>query len=171
MNRIMIIGCCGSGKSTFSRKLQTLTHLELFHLDQYYWKPNWEETPKTEWTKIVQNLANKPHWIIDGNYGGTMDLRIEKADTIIYFDYPTTKCLWRVLTRTFKYWRKERPDMPTGCKERFDIAFLHYVATFNAIRRKQNLAKLDRFKNNKTVIIFKNDTEADTFLNTIKIHS
>ena len=166
MNRIMVIGCCGSGKSTFSAKLHALTQLELFHLDQYYWKPHWVETPKTEWVKTVQNLANKPEWIIDGNYGGTMDIRIAQADTIIYFDYPTWKCLWRVLKRVFKYWGRERPDMPEGCKERLDFAFLHYVATFNIIKRKKNLAKLESLKTSKKIIIFKNDTEADRFLTT-----
>jgi adenylate kinase family enzyme len=164
VNRIMVIGCCGSGKSTFSRKLQALTQLDLFHLDQYYWKPHWVETPKTEWAEIVQNLANKPAWIIDGTYGGTMDIRLKLADTIIYFDYPTWKCLWRVLKRNVNYWGKVRPDMPEGCKERFDLAFLHYVAIFNTIKRKKILAQLDSVKNSKKIIIFKNDKQAETFL-------
>lgn len=164
----MVIGCCGSGKSTFSTKLQTLTKLELFHLDQYYWKPNWEESNKEEWKKTVQELANKFHWIIDGNYSGTMDIRLEKADTVIYFDYPTWKCLWRVILRTFKYWHKQRPDMPSGCNERFDLAFLHYVATFNIIKRRRILEKLERLKSEKVVKIIKTDFDASQYLDSLK---
>jgi hypothetical protein len=74
MKRIMVIGCCGSGKSTLSLKIQRITGLPLFHLDQYYWQPNWSEPSKEKWEKIVADLANKEEWIIDGNYGGTMDL-------------------------------------------------------------------------------------------------
>jgi adenylate kinase family enzyme len=168
MNKIMVIGCCGAGKSTFSKQLQAITQLELIHLDQQYWKPNWVESDKNEWQNKVQQLANKPSWIIDGNYTGTLDIRTQQADTIIYFDFPTWKCLWRVIFRTFKYLGKERPDMPSGCKERFDIEFLHYVATFNFIKRKRILEKLEALKNEKVVKIFKKDMEATKFLHSIK---
>jgi len=116
MKRVMVIGCCGAGKSTFSRKLAEITKLE-----------------KVEWKTIVTKLSNRPNWIIDGNYGGTMDIRMEKADTIIYLDYPTIKCLWRITKRILKYKGQVRPDMPEGCKERFDLDFYHYVATYNLI--------------------------------------
>jgi len=112
MKRIMIIGCCGSGKSTIARKLQKIIDLPLYHLDQYYWKPNWTETPKEEWEPIVKDLASKEKWIIDGNYGGTMDLRFERADVIVYMDIPTIKCLVRVIGRIWKYHGEVRPDMP-----------------------------------------------------------
>jgi len=61
MKRVMVIGCCGAGKSTFSRKLAEITKLETIHLDQYYWKPNWEETDKVEWKTIVTKLSNRPN--------------------------------------------------------------------------------------------------------------
>ena len=168
MKKIIVIGCCGAGKSTFSRKLHDITKLELIHLDQYYWKPNWEETDKNDWQNKVQQLANKPSWIIDGNYTGTLDIRIEQADTIIYFDFPTWKCLGRVISRVLKYWGKERPDMPEGCKERFDIEFLHYVATFNIVKRRRILEKLDRLKSQKVIKIFRTDLDATQYLNHIK---
>ena len=168
MKRIMVIGCCGAGKSTFSRTLNSITELELIHLDQYYWKPNWEETKSVEWDKIVKGLANKPNWIIDGNYGGTMDIRIKRADTIIYLDYPTWKCLWRVTTRTVKNLGKRRFDMPSDCKERFDLNFFHYVATFNLTRRENLLAKLGSITREKKVLIFKNDNQAYHFLENLK---
>lgn len=168
MERIMIIGCCGAGKSSFARQLHALTQIHLIHLDQHYWQPNWIESPAEEWKKKVQELAALPTWIIDGNYGGTMDIRIQKADTIIYLDYPTWKCLWRVLKRTWQNHGHERADMPKGCKERFDLDFLHYVATYNLIRRKKLLQKLEGVASEKNVIIFKHDRDARHFLERLK---
>lgn len=168
MKRVMIIGCCGAGKSTFSRKLHRITQLELIHLDQHFWQANWVETATDVWKEKVQVLANKPSWIIDGNYGGTMDIRIEKADTIIYMDFPTWKCWWRVILRVAKNWRKVRPDMPPGCRERFDIGFLHYVATYNIIRRKKYLRMMDELKGQKTIHIFNTDQEVDQFLQSLE---
>jgi len=117
----MVIGCCGSGKSTFSKQLKAMLNLELIHLDQYYWKPHWVESDSAEWSNKVQELANKEAWIMDGNYAGTMKWRIARADTIIYLDRSTLTCLWRVIKRTIQHYGKSRPDMPEGCKERFDL--------------------------------------------------
>jgi len=160
----MILGCCGAGKSTLSKKLSRLTNLELIHLDQHYWHPNWIETPTVEWTKIVNQLAAKPKWIIDGNYGGTVDSRLARADTIIYLDFSTIKCLWRITKRIWKYHGQKRPDMPEGCNERFDLEFYHYVATFNIRKRKKTLQELDALKGTKSILIFKNDKEVSDFL-------
>ena len=168
MNRIMIIGCCGSGKSTIARELHKITGIPLYHLDQYYWKPNWTETPNEQWEEIVTDLSNKENWIIDGNYGGTWDIRFARANTIIYMDIPTGKCLKRVIGRIWKYHGKVRPDMPPGCKERFDFDFLHYVAIYNMLRRKKLLKKLDSFEETKKVFRIKNDRDIKTLLTEMK---
>lgn len=165
MNRILVIGCCGAGKSTFSKALAKLVHLPLIHLDQQYWKPNWEETKEGEWVKKVKALVVPDQWIIDGNYGGTRNIRLKRADTIIYLDYSMFVIFPRVLRRIFKYRGMVRPDMPSGCKERFDLHFLLYVLNFNRTKRKDIYATLEKAKLNKQVYIFRNDTEADRFLN------
>jgi adenylate kinase family enzyme len=167
MQKVMVIGCCGAGKSTFSKKLQERTGLQLIHLDQEYWHPNWQETPKELWEKNVQELVLQPNWIMDGNYSGTLDIRIREADTLIYLDYPTMTCLWRVLKRSLRHWHKERPDMAEGCNERFNWAFFYYVATYNQTRRTALLNKLKQI-NKKEIYIFRNDREADDFLTQIK---
>ncbi|MEM9547249.1 MAG: DNA topology modulation protein [Bacteroidota bacterium] len=168
MKRIMIIGSCGSGKSTLSHRLQEVTHLPLYHLDQYYWKPDWTETPNEEWVEIVSALAQKDEWIIDGNYGSTMDVRFQYADTIVFMNISTMTCLWRVLGRIWKYHGQVRPDMPTGCKERFDLDFLHYVATYNLLRRKRLLQKLELMSTEKKVVIIKNEKDINRFVSSIQ---
>ncbi len=167
MKRVMVIGSCGAGKSTFSKKLNEILKTELIHLDQQYWQPNWVETEKQVWEQKVRQLAEKPHWIIDGNYGGTMDIRIKRADTIIYLDFPTWKCLWRIIKRTTKYWHKSRPDMPEGCHERFDLEFFHYVLVFNFIKRKSLHKKLQKVSSEKEVHILYNDKEVSQFLSSL----
>jgi len=164
LHKILVIGCCGAGKSTFSKKLQAILELELIHLDQYYHKPNWEEPKKVEWEKRVNNLVQKPSWIMDGNYSETMDIRIKNADTIIYLDYPILKCFWRVIKRVFKYNGIQRSDMANGCKEEFDLEFLYFVLMFNIRFRKEILTKLNLVKDKKEVCVFKTDKQADKFL-------
>lgn len=164
----MVLGCCGAGKSTFSKALHAATGLELIHLDQHYWKPEWQEPEDEAWRATVKELAARPSWIIDGNYGGTVDIRIERADTIIYLDYPTWKCLWRVTKRVWKHWGRERPDMPAGCRERFDPEFMHYVATFNIRKRGPLLRKLEAVKGEKRVEVLSRDGEAARFLERLR---
>ncbi len=164
MERVLVIGCSGSGKSTFSRKLGKITGLPVIHLDQHFHGPNWEDMETKKWEGVVQDLISKDSWIIDGNYGGTLDMRSARADTVIFLDYPTAVCLWRITKRTLKYLGKVRPDAADGCKERFDLDFVHYVATFNLTRRKGLLARMDRLKSSKRVLIFKNDNEVRSFM-------
>ena len=138
--------------------------MELIHLDQYYHKPNWEEPKKVEWEKRVNNLVQKPSWIMDGNYSETMDIRIKNADTIIYLDYPILKCFWRVIKRVFKYNGIQRSDMANGCKEEFDLEFLYFVLMFNNKFRKEIIQKLNLVKDEKKILIFRTDKQADKFL-------
>ena len=158
--RILIIGCCGAGKSTFARALAEASRLPLISLDRYYWQPEWRETPTVEWTRTVQELAARPRWIMDGNYGGTLDLRLARADTVVFLDYPTLTCLWRVTKRTLRYHGRTRPEMAPGCAERFDGAFLRYVATFNRTRRPALMKKLEAAGNCIRVYTPHHDREA-----------
>ena len=164
MRRIMIIGCCGAGKSTLARNLHKITGLPLIHLDQHYWRPNWTEAPNEEWGPIVQQLASGEDWIIDGNYNRTIDIRLKRADAIIYLDISTWKCLYRVVTRIIKYHGQVRPDMPNGCKERFDLDFLHYVATFNFLKRKKILRMLEERQATHSVFVIRNNNDLDKIL-------
>jgi len=168
MQKVLIIGCCGAGKSTFSKKLQSILNVELIHLDRYYHKPNWEEPKKEEWERIVNNLIKKPSWIMDGTYIESLDIRIEKCDTLIYLDYSILKCFFRVVKRVFIDYGKKRSDMAPGCKEEFDLEFLKYVLTFNYKNRANIYNILEKVKTTKDVIILKKDKELDSFLSQLR---
>jgi adenylate kinase family enzyme len=88
MRRIMVIGSGGAGKSIFSRRLGDVLGIEVIHLDRLHWKPGWAETPKGEWAELVGQLVRGDEWIIDGNYGGTLEVRLGACDTVIFLDLP-----------------------------------------------------------------------------------
>ncbi|MHC0064340.1 hypothetical protein ACWATR_15805 [Nostoc sp. UIC 10890] len=87
MKKILIIGSGGAGKSTLARELGTILGLEVIHLDVWYWNPGWVETPKTKWQSIIQDLTLRESWIMDGNYSGTLDIRLSVADTVFFVKF------------------------------------------------------------------------------------
>ena len=93
MKKIIVIGCPGSGKSTFSRALHKITGIPLFHLDMMYWNSDKTAVEKSVFRERLLKTIQKNEWIIDGNYGSTMELRIQACDTIIFLDYPSDVCL------------------------------------------------------------------------------
>ena len=161
--KILVIGSGGAGKSTFSRRLSELTGIEVFHLDQLYWKPNWAEPSKEEWRKTLENLLKKDEWIMDGNFGGTMDLRLSACDTAIFLDLPRTVCLYRVLKRRLKYRNTNRPDMTEGCDEKIDFEFLKWIWDYPKTKKPAVEEKLQKFENEKTIIRLKSQREVDDF--------
>lgn len=165
MKKIIIIGSGGSGKSTFARKIGKKTGIQVFHLDKLYWKPGWIETGKEEWVEIVKGLTLGESWIIDGNYNGTMDIRVKAADTIIFLDYSRYICLWGALKRRLMYSKKSRPDMAEGCKEKLDMEFFKWIWTFPYKVRTSILKRLNENSVNKKVVILKNRRESEAFLN------
>lgn len=132
MNRVLVIGPCGSGKSTLARELAPRMGLPLIHMDQLGWQPGWVETEKAELHARIAGAVAGERWLIEGNYGSTLPARLERADTVIYLDFPIRLCLWRLIRRIVTHRGRSRPDMPEGCPERFDLAFFWYVLNWNS---------------------------------------
>jgi adenylate kinase family enzyme len=145
MQRILVIGSPGAGKSTLATELARRTGLPLIHLDREQWRSGWVETPKGEWQRKVVELAAGDRWIIDGNYGGTLAPRLARADTVIDLEFPAWRCVWRILKRFAQSRGTVRPDMAEGCPEQWNLEFLVYTATFPLKGRKRTRAKLARF--------------------------
>lgn len=165
--RIMVIGSPGSGKSTFSRKLSEITGIPLIHLDKEFWNDGWVETPKDQWLEIQKSLIEDDEWIIDGNYGGTIDIRLEKADTVICFELSRLVCLFSYFKRVITNLNRARPDMPEGCNEKLDFEFMKYIWEFPKKSGKRNKDRIEGNRN-KQIIIFKNRRESNKYINNIK---
>lgn len=163
MKRVVVVGSGGSGKSTFSRQLCVRTGLPVVHLDQLYWRSGWVSTPKDEWETIVRREIEKPEWIMDGNFGGTREMRMHAADTVIFLDLSRWVCLLRILKRTVKHYGRNRPDMAGGCDERFDPEFLSWIWNYPNRSRFKLLAEMEKLPDKK-IIVLKTKSEVEKFL-------
>jgi adenylate kinase family enzyme len=162
MKRVVVIGSGGAGKSTFSRRLGEATGLPVIHLDAVYWRPGWKETPKDEWTKQIEELARAEKWIMDGNFGGTREIRMRAADTIIMLDVSRHVCIYRVVKRAIKYHGRSRPDMTPGCNEKLDLDFLAWIWNYRKRSRARALAEIGKLEN-KRLIVLKSSEEIENF--------
>ncbi|WP_249870585.1 DNA topology modulation protein [Oceanobacillus saliphilus] len=163
MKKIAVIGCGGSGKSTLARKLGTILHLPVYHLDAIYWQPGWVPQDKAIFRKQQQKILENDTWIIDGNYSGTMDERLAQADTVIFLHYKTIRCLYGITKRRLQYRRKTRPDMGKDCPERLNWEFFLWVKNFNKTKAPAIYSRLSHYKTKK-ILIFKSPKELQNYL-------
>jgi adenylate kinase family enzyme len=153
LERVLIIGSPGSGKSVLARRLAAVTGLPAVHLDRHFWGAGWIEPAPEVWRERVANLTAEPRWIMDGNYTNTLLMRLAAADTAIYLDFPALLCLWRVVFRAFRSFGRHRgDDMAPGCHERIDWPFLVYVWRFPRDQRDRVLQALDGFAGRVVVL-------------------
>lgn len=164
MQRIAIIGSGGAGKSTFARSLGSILPLPVIHLDKLFWKPDWTPTPEQEMDRLMEELVAGEQWIIDGNYGRTMDIRLQAADTIIFLDYPTRVSLFRALKRRVRYHAATRPDMGEGCPEKIDWQFIQWILHYRRDKRPAVMQKLESYKSSKQILIFHSPKQLKQFL-------
>jgi adenylate kinase family enzyme len=164
MKKILVIGSGGAGKSTFAKRLGGILRLEVIHLDSLYWNPGWVEMPNEKWGAIVKELLERDSWIIDGNYGGTLDIRLAACDGVVFLDVPRLVCVGRVLKRSALYRRKGRPDMAPGCPERLNWEFIKYIWDYPRKRKPTIIEKLKSYSQTKSVTILRTRTQIESFL-------
>jgi len=164
MKKVMVIGCPGSGKSTFSRKLHAITRLPLFHLDMMYWNADRTIVEKPVFRKRLADALQGAKWIIDGNYGSTMELRLQACDTVFFLDYQPEVCLSGIRERR----GKPRPDMPwTEPANEEDAEFTNFVKSYNSESRPGVLELLEKYKS-REIHIFRDRIEAREYLDELK---
>jgi adenylate kinase family enzyme len=163
LERVLIIGCPGSGKSVLARRLAAATGLPAVHLDRHFWGQDWTEPPPELWQDRLAALVAAPRWIIDGMYTRTLPLRLDRADTAIFLDFPGWLCLLRVALRAVRWFGRQRgDDMAPGCRERLDMPFLLYVARFSRNNRDRVLQALAGFPGR--VLVLRSNREVADFL-------
>ena len=159
MKKIIVIGCPGSGKTTFAEKLRDQTGLELFYLDAIWHKPDRTHISRAEFDVRLAEILALDSYIIDGNYSRTLETRISACDTVFLFDLPTELCIEGAISRL----GNKRPDMPWIDTE-LDSGLKKEIEEF----RQKNLPTIyeliDKYKDGKTVVIFKSREETDEFL-------
>ena len=164
MRKVLVIGPGGAGKSVLARRLGERLQIEVVHLDKCYWRPGWIETPKDEWRRTVEELLGRDSWIMDGNYSGTLGLRFEACDTVVFLDLPRTLCLWRVFKRLLMYRNAGRPDMAEGCRERFSPEFARWIWNYPRRTRPKVVELLESGSHGKRIVWLRSRAEVEKFL-------
>ena len=163
MKKIIVIGCPGSGKSTFSKALHEITGIPLCHLDMLFWNADKTAVEKAQFLDRLKTAMAPDQWIIDGNYASTMELRMQACDTVIFLDYPTDICLEGIRQRRGTV----RSDMP-WVETEDDAAFLAFIQNYNRQNRPEVLQLLSQYPQ-KEIHIFQNRSEAAAFLAQLQI--
>ncbi len=167
MERVIIIGCGGAGKSTLARVLGEKTGLPVVHLDQIWWAPaNWQHLEKPEFDRRLYAEMEKKKWILDGNFNRTIEPRLERCDTVIYLDMNRLTCMKNWLGRVIQNWGHARVDMVEGCSEWFDPEMARWIWKFNKVNRGRYYELLGNLKG-KEVIILKSRRQVRKFLESI----
>ncbi|MBE6688600.1 MAG: adenylate kinase [Ruminococcaceae bacterium] len=159
MKKIIVVGCPGSGKSTFSRELNRITHIPLFHLDMMYWNADKTTVDKNTFYERLSDVLEKEQWIIDGNYASTMELRLRKSDTVFFLDYPTEICLDGITKRR----GKPRSDIPWIESDDSDSEFIEFIKRYRLQNRPEVFELLGKYSD-KSIFIFTERNQADEFL-------
>lgn len=163
MERVIIIGCPGSGKSTFGRKLKCITDLPLYHLDMMFWNVDKTTVSKEIFIERLQEVMSNSKWIIDGNYGSTMEMRIKECDTVFFLDYPTEVCIGGIELRK----GQPRSDMPWIENDNTDKEFISFVNSYNLESRPKVIKLLEKYSS-KSIIVFCSRVESEEYLLSLK---
>jgi adenylate kinase family enzyme len=166
VNRVVIVGSGGAGKSTFARALGRSTGLPVVHLDREYWRPGWTKPTDAEWSARLDELLAGERWILDGNFSGTMARRFAAADTIVLLDLPTSTCLWRALRR--RLLDRARPDLAVGCSEKIDLEFLRWIWRFRRKQRPKIMQRIAEHAADRRAFVLRSDADVRAFLTSVR---
>lgn len=166
MNKIMITGNAGSGKTTLSYKLaQLLNRQDVICLDKIVWKPGWILVDKEKKELELAIIAKMQFWIVDG----VSKTILEAADTIIFLDYPRRVCYWRAFRRNCKYIFKSRPELPARCPEVLIVgSLIKIIWNFPAIVKPNILRHINENLQKKNIFCIANDSELEVMMDEIK---
>lgn len=162
MNKIVVVGPSGAGKSTFSRKLSSKLNISLYHLDNIFWNSDKTHITKEEFDKKLEEILSLDNYIIDGDYSRTYEARFKNSNTIIFLNYPLDLCINGVSERI----GKKRLDIP-WVEDEFDPLFMQWIKNWFIETKPILLNLLDKYRDTKTIIEFKDRNQANDFINSL----
>lgn len=171
MQRVMIIGQPGSGKSTFAQLLGMRTGLPVVHIDRIHWQDGWVERTRAEKTALCLEVHDREAWIFEGSHASTWPQRLERADTVIWLDFPLLRRTLRVVWRTLRHYGQSRPDMPEGCPERFSLEFCLWIWSTRKSGREKIKTFLKPISSEKSVVVLRSLKDVQTYLDHVEVQA
>ena len=165
MLKVVVLGGSGSGKSTFAIKLNAVTGLPLYHLDNLFWNKDKTHVSREVFDRRLDVILSYDRYIIDGEYSRTIERRIAAADTLFYFDIPLEDRLSGAAARVGLI----HPDLP-WVEEELDPEFEKWIRDYDTDQRPVTLALLEKYKE-KDIIIFKSRAESDEYIKFLILNS
>lgn len=159
MERVIVIGCPGAGKSTFARALRDLSGLPLYYLDQIWHRPDGTNISRPEFDSQLEHILKQQRWILDGNYLRTLERRLSYCDTVFLLDLPLQVCLDGAESRI----GLPREDLP-WVEQSFDPEFRQWIEAFPSEQLPQIYSMLETHGGGKTIFIFRSREETARYL-------
>jgi len=163
MDKIVIIGSPGAGKTTLARALGPVFNLKVYHLDRLFWQRGWKAKTRDTSIDILQNLVREKQWIIEGTYLHLSELHLDAADTIIFLDISSLLCPQRLIKRHHEYNKRFRRDIPKECTDRLTLFRIFKVLTF-PLHGRRTIKQSIRNYNSKHIIWLHSAKEVEDFL-------
>ncbi len=167
--RVIIIGSPGSEKAELARVIAERLRLPCIELERLYWRPGWEKPDAQTWQTQVSELAAREAWVMSGTFPSTLDIRVARADWLVWVDLPMPVCFVHKLRDMMRRNGEKRPEVAPGCPQRFDMSLLRFIWTFPSVVLPRIAALVARERRNRTIFILRSKRERDDFLAKVPI--
>ena len=163
--RILVIGCSGTGKSTLAQAIAGLCGLTYASMDRdIFWLPGWKLRPREQSLALINQVVDAPRWIMDGNSPSTVPLHLPRTDIVIWRPPPRHVALCGIFRRWLAYRGRTRPEMAAGCPEQLTLTFIRYTWNFERDEIPQFMDMLARHGRKVPVLTLKSYRDGDLLL-------
>lgn len=138
VGRVAVIGCGGSGKTVFAKEFGRALGLPTVHLDAHHYGDDWQPYPPERFATSQREMVAADRWVIDGNYSGTLPIRLARADLVVFLDLPAVTCLWGIIRRRWRYRGGQHPG--AGVYDRITLSFIRYIVGYRRTMRPRVLS-------------------------------
>lgn len=167
--RVIIIGSPGAEKGALARAVSERLKIPCIELERLYWRPGWKKPTTEEWKAQVTELANREEWVMEGTFPSTLDIRVARADWLVFVDAPMPVCFVRKLKQMIRGRKDQKAEPAPGCPPRLDARLLRFIWNFPTSTAPRINTIIARERRNRTIFILRSKREQEEFLAKVPI--